>query len=246
MGGLTVALVDGSRRRTVGALVAAAVLASTVIVLGLGTGGGGGAGPSTTLPDDADVTVTVTTEAPETGDLRVPDAPDTFAVAVPSLGFGVAVPDAWQATLLSTDALERLRTANLEEPFFLDAATNVAATGALFYAAGIDVEGRVAELKIDVQEDADTSPGALRELADLVVAAAGVDDAAVTEVDGGRVRIDFTLTQPAADDGEPIDALTTQLLVPDGDRLWSLIVTSEEPATQDALVDLFLETFVLD
>lgn len=182
---------------------------------------------------------------PEAGGIEVPEIPGTFAAPVPSLGFGIAVPMGWNATLLSESALDRLADADLEEAFFLDAARNVAASGAVFYAAGIDDAGRVAEIKVDVQEGADTVPDAVRAAATTAAEAAGGTDVNVVEGAGGRVRVDFRLQLAAADDGQPIDAYASQLFVPDGDRLWSIIVTSEAPATQDAVLAVVDAGFVL-
>lgn len=182
---------------------------------------------------------------PDAGDIEVPEIPGTFAAPVPSLGFGIAVPMGWNATLLSESALERLADADLDEPFFLDAARKVAASGAVFYAAGIDDAGRVAEIKVDVQEGADTSPEAVRAAAATAAEAAGGTDVNVVEGEGGRVRVDFRLQLTAADDGQPIDAYASQLFVPDGDRLWSVIVTSETPETQDAVLAVVDAGFVV-
>jgi len=183
---------------------------------------------------------------PDAGGIEVPDIPGTFAAPVPSLGFGIAVPMGWNATLLSEAALDRLAKADLEEAFFLDAARNVAASGAVFYAAGIDDAGRVAEIKVDLQDDADTDPAAVRAAAQAAAEAAGGTEVSVVEGEGGRVRVDFRLALAAADDGQPIDAYASQLFVPDGDRLWSIIVTSETPETQDAVLTVVDAGFVLD
>ena len=202
-------------------------------------------------PDEAAETttanvVTTTTRQVETGAIDVPEVEDTYPVAVPSLGFGIAVPEDWQATLLSDDALRRLEGAELAEPFFLDAARNVATTGAVFYAAGVDEEGQVSELKIDVQADAETDLEALRRLAEDAAAAAPVDESEVVELGGGRIRVDYRVTLTSAEDGEPIEAHGSQLFVPDGERLWALIVTSEEEGVQRELLDVFQSSFVLD
>lgn len=181
----------------------------------------------------------------EAGGIEVPEIPGTYAAPVPSLGFGIAVPEGWNATLLSDEALERVAEADLVEPFFLDAARTVAAGGAVFYAAGIDDEGRVAEIKVDVQDDADTDPAAVRTAAEAAVAAAGGTDVSTVEGDAGRVRVDFRLAQASADDGEPIEAYASQLFVPDDDRLWSIIVTSEDAGTQDAVLAIVDAGFVL-
>lgn len=127
--------------RTAGALVAALVL-----VLGACSDDD----DSSDATDDTTEISPPTTQAPKTGGLDIPDIPRTFSVPVPSLGFGIAVPEDWQATLLSEEALSRLGAADLSRPGFVDAAHTVARTGAVFYAAGVGEEGSVAELKIDV------------------------------------------------------------------------------------------------
>lgn len=201
---------------------------------------------ATPAPDDTtDTSVgldhTPTTQAPETGGIDVPEIPGTFTAAIPSLGFGIAVPEGWQATVLSEDAIERLEAATLSQPSFLDAARNVMASGAVFYAAGVDDEGRVSELKVDVQDGADTSPEGIAALAASVVDSGKVEDATVTDDLGdGRIRVDYRLSPPADDaDHAGVETIGSQLFVPDGDRVWSFIVTSEDTASQDALLAIF-------
>lgn len=190
---------------------------------------------------------TSTTRTQDTGGIDVPEVPGTFAAAVPALGFGIAVPEGWQATVLTEESLGRLADADLAQPSFLDAATSVASTGAVFYAAGIDEDGAVAELKVDVQDDADTSPLAIRALAQSVADSGQVDDVEiVADPDDDRVRVDYRVVLPSAEDGGTIDVLGSQLFVPDGDRLWSFIVTSEDEATQTALLGIFDASIVFD
>ncbi len=192
------------------------------------------------------VVVTTTTRPVETGSIDVPEVPGTFPVALPSLGFGIAVPQGWQATVLSAEALERLDDAALATPFFLEAARNVEATGAIFYAAGVDDEGRVAELKIDVQADADTTSEAVTALAQAVIDGGAVRDGRLVDDDPADdlLRVDFRVEQASADDGELIDAYGSQFFVVDGGRLWSLIVTSEDETTQTALLAVFESSLV--
>lgn len=201
----------------------------------------GGCGDDDDPSDGAAPSITTTTRSPESGGIDVPEIPGTYPAAIPSAGFGIAVPEGWQATLLTEDALERLEEATLARPSFLGAAQQVAASGAIFYAAGVDDRGRVAELKIDVQDDADTTPAALDELARSVVDGGQVTDGSVVDDDPGddRIRVDYRITVPSAEDGAPIDALGSQLFVVDGDRLWSLIVTSEDAGSQTALLQIF-------
>lgn len=222
----------------------AAVLAVTIVLTGCSDDGSGGDVSSSTTETTAEITTTTSTP-PETGGIDVPEVEGTYPVAVPSLGFGIAVPEDWQATLLSEDALRRLEGAQLAEPFFLQAAQNVAATGAVFYAAGVDEDGQVSELKIDVQSGASTDIDALRELAEEATANAELDESEVVELEGGRIRVDYQVTLSSADDGEPIQAYGSQLFVPDGDRLFALIVTSEEEGVQRELLDVFQSSFVV-
>lgn len=218
-------------------IVAVALLTATAC-----SGDDDGATPA---PDPTETSVgldhTPTTQAPETGGIDVPEIPGTFSAAIPSLGFGIAVPEGWQATVLSDDAIERLEAATLSQPSFLDAARNVMASGAVFYAAGIDDQGRVGELKIDVQDGADSSPEAIAALAKSVAESGKVEDAAVTtDLEGGRARVDYRLPAPVGDDDHAgIETIGSQLFVPDGDRVWSFIVTSEDTASQDALLAIF-------
>lgn len=198
---------------------------------------------------DAEGPISPPTTAPaDTGGIDVPEIPGTFPAAVPSAGFGIAVPEGWQATVLSEDALARLEEAALARPSFLDAARQLFEAGAVFYAAGVDDQDRVSELKIDVQDDADTSQEAIMALAGSVEGSGQVTDAVVVEDDpeDDRIRVDYRIALPSADDGTPIDALGSQLFVVDGDRLWSFIITSEDTDTQTALLQIFDESITFD
>lgn len=197
-------------------------------------------------PADSAPVSTTTTAVAESGGIDVPEIEGTFAAAVPALGFGIAIPEGWEATLLAEEALARLEEADLARPSFLEAARAVASTGAVFYAAGIDTGGRVAELKIDVQDDAATEPAAVRAAAEAVVASGAVEQATIVDdLPDGRVRVDYRTEVPSADGDEMIDARGGQLFVPDGDRLWSLIITSEDGDVQDRLLEVFQESFTL-
>jgi hypothetical protein len=220
-----------------------------VLALAVGLAGCGDDDSSEGGPAGAgDVPHAPTTEPPETGGIEVPEIPGTFAAALPADGFGIAVPEGWQATRLDEEALERLEGAALARPAFLDAARQAAEAGAIFYAAGVDDQGRVSELKVDVQDGADTSAEAMRELAGSIVESGQLTDAVVVEddPDDGRVRVDYRLALPSAEDGTPIDALGSQLFVADGDRLWSFIITSEDPETQTELLQIFDESITFD
>jgi hypothetical protein len=224
-------------------LVAAALSAALLLGACGDDGGEEAIPPADPLPDAEDLPTHGGGAEPEAGGVQVPEIPGTTPAPFPSLGFGIAIPQGWNATRLLEGDLDRLADAELAEPFFLDAAEATAATGALFYAAGIDDEGRVAEIKVDRQEGTDVTTA--RGLAETSLAETSATDVNVVQAEDGRVRIDFRLSQPAADDGEPIDAYVSQLLVPDGEDVWSIIVTSEDAATQDAVLGIVDAGFVL-
>ena len=224
------------------ATLLAAVLAAAALA-GCGDDGDDAAPPADPLPDQSELPAHGGTEEADPGGLDAPDLPGTTFAPFPSLGFGIAVPQGWNATRLDEEAFERLEEARLAEPFFIDAARSVASTGALFYAAGVDEQGRVAEIKVDVDEDADV--GAVRAAAEAEVLAAGGTDVNLVEADDGRVRIDFRLEQDTADGGETIDAYVSRLLVPDDGRVWSIVVTSEDADTQSAVLAVVDAGFVL-
>jgi hypothetical protein len=226
------------RRRAIAALLAAAVA-----LTGCGDDDGGPP-PADPLPEASELPGHGGSDQADPGGLVAPDVEGTTFAPYPSLGFGIAVPEGWNATRLDDEAFDRLEDADLAQPFFLEAARNVASTGAIFYAAGVDPQGRVAEIKVDVEESADPSVGAIRAAAEAEVLAAGGTDVNVVESDDGRVRVDFRLRQPAADGGETIDAYVSRVLVPDEDRVWSIVVTSEDASTQSAVLAVVDAGFV--
>lgn len=223
---------------------------STLLAVALAAGVLAGCGddddsppPADPLPEQSELPGHSGTEQADPGDLEVPEIAGTTFAPFPSLGFGIAVPQGWNATRLDDEALAELEDVRLAEPFFLDAARNVASTGARFYAAGVDDQGRVAEIKVDVEEG--TTVAGVRTAAEAEVLAAGATDVNVVEADDGRVRIDFRLSQPSAGGGETIDSYVSRLLVPGVDRVWSIVVTSEDAATQTAVLGIVDAGFVL-
>lgn len=220
-----------------------AVGLAAVVALAVGIGLILTGGDDDPAPDEEVPTVdlhSVTSVAPDPGGLQIPELPGTVALPVPDLGFGIAIPTGWDATLLTEDALDRVRDASLDQPAFLDAAEGAASTGAVFYAAGVERDGAVGDLKIDVQDGVATDPVSLRAMADELAASGVLSEAIVVVGDDGRVRIDYRIG------GGDVAAVGSQLLVPDGDRLWSLIVTSESEEAQGALLTIFEGSFVLD
>ncbi len=232
-----------TRRSRTQRSVASAIALALVL-----SGCSGDDGPDASATTAPPASVTTTTQQVDTGGIEVPELPGTFIAPIPSLGFGIAVPEGWQATVLSEEALDRLADARLDRPSFIEAATQVAATGAVFYAAGVDDEERVSELKVDVQDDADVSAEAVQALAGAVAQSGQVTDGVVVDdvADDGRIRVDYRIALPSADDGEVVDALGSQLFVVDGDRLWSFIITSEDTDTQTALLQIFDASITFD
>ena len=102
----------------------AGIVAVTALLAGAcGDDDDQGAAPDDTVP----ASITTTTREVNFGGLEIPEIPGTFPAGLPSIGFGIAVPQGWQATVLTEEALERLRDATLNQPSFLDAAETVAA-----------------------------------------------------------------------------------------------------------------------
>jgi hypothetical protein len=207
----------------VGGLVAA-------IVGAMGSGGddaGGGADggplPSTTV---------------DSGGIDV-SAPDGWtAIPVASLGFGIAVPPGWEATVLAPEVLESLERSSPAVPGFLDNAHAAAEAGAVFYAAGIDSAGRVADVKVRAVPGAGISTiEQLQEFGRQLSRSSGLGDVPVDVVDGAArptVRMQYGL---GAAGGSAAARGTETLVAGPDDIVWSVIVTSEDAATHEALAD---------
>jgi hypothetical protein len=237
-------IVAGARARRAGTTRSVAVALAVALVGGLvaavagavagSSGGGGDPGGGTAAP-----TVTATTM--NTGGIDVPAPAGWTAIPVASLGFGIAVPPGWEATVLAPDVLASLERASPEVPGFLDLAHAAAAAGAVFYAAGEDAAGRAADVKVRAVPGAGVGDvGQLEDYADYLVATGGLEGATVEPVDGAhptvRIRYRVATDPAAAGPAEPVEADGTETLVAGpGDILWSVIVTSEDPAAHDAL-----------
>ncbi len=172
--------------------------------------------------------------------LEVPDG--FYAVPVPADGFGLAVPDGFQATLLTDEAVEVLRAANVPDTGFVSAALKAAEAGSLFYAAGLSPDGAVADVKLDVQA-ADDPDALVAQVSSEVAARPDLEDVEVeTDTDAGVVRIRFTTPGP---EGSTTRAQGTQFLFRGPDAVWSMIITSEDEAGHDLVADGIGATFVL-
>jgi hypothetical protein len=205
----------------------AGLVAAVVGALGGGdgddAGGGGGTVTSTTL---------------DAGGIDVPAPQGWTAIPIANLGFGIAVPPGWEATVLAPDVLESLERSSPQVPGFLDNAHAAAEAGAVFYGAGADRAGRVADVKVRAAPGAGVSTiEQLRDYARQLAAGEGLGDVPVEVVEGAdhpTVRLEYGLGAEAGS----VDARGTETLIarPD-DIVWSVIVTSEDPAAHDALAE---------
>jgi hypothetical protein len=247
------------RRRTtriVATALAVALVGGLVAAAVSGIGGGG----------DEDDTGPATSTTMATGGIDVP-APDGWtAIPVASLGFGVAVPPGWEATVLTQEVLESLERASPQVPGFLDLAHAAAESGAVFYAAGEDDAGRLADVKVRAAPGAGVGDVAqLEDYARQLASSAGLEDAAIERVEGAErptVRMRYRVARAPAspedgadDAGSDAGSTTTStgpgpataegtetLVAGPNDIVWSVIVTSEDPAAHDDLAARLTDT----
>ena len=205
------------------------------------------ASSSETGSSDSSVVSPHTTPSLDFGDLDLV-VPDGYQpVPLPKLGFGLAIPDGWQVSLVTDDALRRLANAQLADPAFLDSARQAGASGALLYAAGVSPDLHVTDLKVDVQQHAGADLGAAQAAAADVAGRSEIIEPKISEFDGAAtkaVRVRFRLEGPGGSDA-PATSEATQYFFPDHDQLWSLLIISEDAATHDAQADALAATFVL-
>lgn len=179
-----------------------------------------------------------TTTTMATGGIEVAAPEGWRAVPMPQFGLGLAIPDDWEAAVLTGDALAGLASASPLVPGFVEAAHAAAQAEAVFYAAGVDGEGRITDLK--VRADLDTG---VTDIAGLEPYAAGLAQESgavspvVTVVEGASmptvdVRYTVEVERPVdgGEEGET-ERLTVQgtdrlVLGPDG-VVYSLVITSE-------------------
>jgi hypothetical protein len=231
MAGMTTGVRPRRRERTrlVAAILAVALVGGLVAAV-VGAIGG----------DDDDTTEgsSPTSTTIDTGGIEV-SAPDGWtAIPVAGLGFGIAVPPGWEATVLAPDVLESLERSSPEVPGFLDNAHAAAEAGAVFYAAGADEAGGVADVKVRAVPGAGiTTIEQLEDFGRQLSGRAGLGDVPVEVVDDAEhptVRMQYDLGAG----GGSAEARGTETLVagPD-DIVWSVIVASEDPGTHDALAE---------
>ena len=219
------------RTRLVALVLAIALVGGLVAAVAGALGGGDDGG-------DGEDAGSLTSTTLDTGGIEVP-APDGWtAIPVAGLGFGLAVPPGWEATVLAADVLESLERSSPQVPGFLDNAHAAAEAGAVFYAAGVDDAGRVADVKVRAAPRAGVSTvDQLEDYARQLAGSAGLGDVPI-EVVGGAERPTVRMQYGLGTAGRSPEAQGTETLVagPD-DIVWSVIVTSEDAASHDALAE---------
>jgi hypothetical protein len=211
-----------------------------------------GAAPACGDDDDASPNGTTSTTL-ATGGIEVA-APDGWqTIPLPQLGLGLAIPAKWEALVLSTDGLASLAQANPAVPGFADAAHAAAAAGAVFYAAGVEADDRVTDLKIRAVADSGVEDVAdLEESARQLTSEAKLANPTIEVVDDAKrptVRVRFRSEASRADPDDPQAEPTTvpvegteYLVLGPKDVVYSLIVTSEQADGHDALAKQIFDT----
>lgn len=225
-----------------GALLAVGLAAA----LAAGCSDGKGSDDSGGTPDDGGSATSSTTI--NAGNVAV-SAPNGWQVVpVPDLGFGLAVPPGWEATLLSPEGLATLAGASPRVPDFTELAHAAAAQGGVLYAAGVDRQGGVTDVVVrgapapDVEDTDD-----LRRYAEELARQAGRPDQEVTVVEGAdhpTVQVRFQVGGAGGDDAQRSEATETLVAAPNG-VVWDVTVTSDDAASHDELARRLTDTFTL-
>lgn len=198
----------------------------------------GEASPSTTLED---------------GGIEITAPNGWREVPLPTLGFGLALPEEWEALVLSEQGLKTVAQADPAVPGFSDAAHATAAAGGVFYAAGVEASDRVTDLKVRAAPGAGvTTAAALYNYARTLATEAGLVEPSIrTLTDAARPTVmvrystDIERADPDDPDAEPTPVTVegSELLVvaPNG-VVYSFIVTSENPDGHDAFAERVFDT----
>ena len=223
------------------ALAAAMALAGGGALAACSDGGGGDGGSSGRAAAGA------TSTTLNAGDIRV-DAPDGWQVIpVPDLGFGLAVPPGWEATLLSSAGLATLAGSSPRVPDFKELAHTAARQGGLLYAAGVDRQRGVSDVVVRGAPDTGVKDIAgLEAYARELAARAGRPDQEVTVVGGAErptVRLRFEVGGSGAGGGRA--QATETLVAGPNDVVWDVTVTSDTASSHDALARRITDTFTL-
>ena len=169
-------------------------------------------------------------------------APDGWlAIPVPDLGFGLAVPPGWEASLLSPEGLATLASASPAVPGFVDSAHQAAASGGLVYAAGEDAAGGVSDVMVRgaPQSGVADAAGLAAYARDLAVRAGRADPQ--VEVVEGAARPTVRMRFQVGGGGETAEGTETLVLGPQG-IVWEVIVTSDDAASHDDLATGITDT----
>ena len=216
------------------AILAIALVGGLVAAIIAAIGGDGGADDAA---DGAADGASLPSTTVDSGGIEVA-APDGWtAIPVASLGFGIALPPGWEATVLAPEVLASLERSSPAVPGFLDNAHAAAEADMVFYAAGIDSAGRVADVKVRAFTPGISTIEQLQGFGSQLARSAGLGDVPVEVVDGAdrpTVRIQYGL---GAAGGSAAARGTETLVVGPNDVVWSVIVTSEDAATHEALAD---------
>jgi hypothetical protein len=242
--GRRIAALPRRARVALGAAVVLSVVAVLLLVLpgrgGDGDGDASGdAGASAAIPGHGDTSTTLAT-----GEIEVVAPEGWRAIPVPTLGFGIAVPEDWEAVVLSDEGLARLANAAPVVEDFTASAHAAAATGGLIYAAGEDAEGRVSDVLVRAAPETDiTDVGGLEDYARDLAAEAGRSDPEIEVVQGAArptVRLRFTV----GGDGEEAQGTETLVLGDEG-TVWSVVVTSDDAQVHGDLAGEIAGTLAL-
>jgi hypothetical protein len=238
---------SGRRRRVAVAAIVAVVVVGLVAAVGVWTALSPGDG------DDAAAGGTTTTSM-VTGGIEVPTPEGWRAIPIPRLDFGVAIPNGWEAAVLDDEVLSDLSGASPVVPGFVEAAHAARQSGSVFYAAGVDDQERVTDLKVRTVPQPDPAivdAAGLETFARQLAGESGVADPSVSVVEGAAtptvdVRYSLTAQRPGEGEGDAPVAVTVQatervVLGPSG-AVYSLIVTSEDAPDHDAVATQLFDT----
>jgi hypothetical protein len=185
---------------------------------------------------------------PDAGDLDV-EVPDGWRVVpLAGLGFGLALPDAWEDVVLTEAGFEVLSQASPGVEDFVSLAYDAEAAGAVFYAAGTDEEDpeRVNDLKVlprfaAVEEHEVTDAEGLEAFARVVADDEQLDDVDVRPVEGWRFPA-VDVRYRASFEDVTAEGVERLVLAPSG-MVFSVIVTSDDAEAVDDLAPRLFETF---
>lgn len=205
-----------------------------------GSGDGKGASGS-----GAPATTSTTINA---GNVKVSAPKGWQVIPVPDLGFGLAVPPGWEATLLSPAGLATLAGSSPKVPDFKALAHSAAEQGGLLYSAGVDRQGGVSDVVVR-----GAPAGGIKDVAGLKAYArelatrAGRPRQQVAVVAGAErptVQLRFQVGGPG--DGAAKTSQATETLVAGpNDVVWDVTVTSDDAAIHDELARRITDTFTL-